>query len=269
MKELTVHHQARKRFGQNFLNDSQIIAKIIQAINPKADDNLVEIGPGLGALTQPIIEQGFHLKAVELDKDLIPYLRALNEQEKGQLEIKEADALSVDFAQYGQNIRVFGNLPYNISTPLLFHLLNFKEQLLDMHFMLQKEVVDRISASPNSKAYGRLSVVIQYLCKVEPLFVVSKDAFRPKPKVESAIIRLTPYKANENPYQPVSTDALMKAVRFAFAMRRKTLRNNFKQLLNEAHFESIDISPSRRAETLTMNEFIKLAQLIEERYPRE
>lgn len=259
-------HTPRKRFGQHFLHDQWVIQKIIAAIHPTAKQSLVEIGPGQGALTIPLLKIVERLDAVELDRDLIPLLqRKIKEdsQGSGELVIHEADALKFDYcslADIGHKLRLIGNLPYNISTPLLFHLLTQSDCIQDMHFMLQKEVVDRITASPGNKNYGRLSVMIQYQCKAESIFNVSKGAFLPPPKVESAIIRLIPY---ETPPYPVKDESLLELITSqAFGQRRKTLRNSLKGLLTEEQIEGLDIDPVRRAETLDLEQFTALSNLL-------
>lgn len=252
-------HKARKRFGQNFLHDAGIIHQIVFAISPQSDDNIVEIGPGKGAITGPILEQIGKINVVELDRDLIPILKE-NVATKGELVIHNADAMKYDFSQLSQEahtLRVIGNLPYNISTPLLFHLVNFLPAIKDMHFMLQKEVVDRIVAKPNTKAYGRLGVMLQYFCHVEKLFIVKPGAFNPAPKVDSAIVRLTPH--TNMPVKVSSESDLSIIVTQCFSMRRKTLRNNLKELLNDEEIESVNVNPACRAETLTLNEFALLS----------
>ena len=206
-------HQARKRFGQNFLTDQNIIDKIISAVAPVPGQNLVEIGPGQGAITGPLLERCKQLNVVELDRDLIPLLEQKFCQHPG-LCIHQGDALKTDFKQFysdGQPLRIIGNLPYNISTPLLFHLLIFNQYIDDMYFMLQKEVVDRMAATSGEKHYGRLSVMVQYFCSVQPLFPVPPRAFRPVPKVESAIVQLRPY--TEPPYVANDPKLLSKLVR--------------------------------------------------------
>lgn len=248
-------HRARKRFGQNFLTDEKVIHSIVSAINPLSGQSLIEIGPGQGALTFELLESIGSMQAVEIDRDLIRYLREVSSQH-GQLELIEADALTVDFRTLGESLRIVGNLPYNISTPLILHLLSYVDVIQDMHFMLQKEVVQRLAASPGSKAYGRLSIIVQYLCEVDYLFTVYPEAFDPKPKVDSAIVRLTPHAVN--PYSPIELPVLQKVVAKAFSQRRKTLRNNLKGLINEQELEALEIDPSRRPETLTIDEFVKI-----------
>lgn len=263
-------HKARKRFGQHFLHDQTVIQKIISSIQPTHEQAFVEIGPGKGAITIPLLKIVDKLEVVELDRDLIPVLREKAQQEKkegrqntGDLIIHEADALSFDFcslARKNQKLRLIGNLPYNISTPLLFHLLEQSDCIEDMHFMLQKEVVDRITASPGSKVYGRLSVMIQYHCQVRSIFRVSKDAFSPPPKVESAIIQLTPYE--KPPHQIKDKTFLELVTARAFGQRRKTLRNTLKGLLTEEEILSLGIDPGRRAETLGIEQFTALSDLV-------
>ncbi len=257
-----MNHKPRKRFGQNFLHDAGIIHQIVFAISPQKGEKLVEIGPGKGALTGPIIEETGKMQVVELDRDLIPLLQE-NLAGKGELTVHSADALQFDFAQLSEDahdLRIIGNLPYNISTPLLFHLTTFLPQIKDMHFMLQKEVVDRMVAGPNCKAYGRLGIILQYYCRVEKLFIVKPGAFFPPPKVDSAIVRLIPH---EKPPVDVKDETVFaKVLTQCFRMRRKTLRNNLKEILTEEEIESVGIKPSCRSETLTLEEFALLANLV-------
>jgi 16S rRNA (adenine1518-N6/adenine1519-N6)-dimethyltransferase len=243
-----MRHQPRKRFGQNFLVDHQIINQIISTISPKNDDSIVEIGPGKGAITFPIIEHLDHLSAIEIDRDLISILKS-KEQEK--LTIYQADALTFDFSQIPNKLRIIGNLPYNISSPLLFHLLDYRKQIIDMTFMLQKEVVDRIVAPPGSKTYGRLSVMMQAFYEVELMFVVPKESFEPQPKIESAILYL---KTREQPLVK-NSKPLEEIVKLAFSQRRKTLKNCLKSVLNQSQTE-IDLS--QRAEMLSTENFVTL-----------
>jgi 16S rRNA (adenine1518-N6/adenine1519-N6)-dimethyltransferase len=256
----TTGHQPRKRFGQNFLHDLSVISKLSRAINAKPSDNMVEIGPGQGALTEPLLQTLNHLNAVELDRDLIPLLQSKFTPE--QLTIHSADALKFDFSQlFGeQALRVVGNLPYNISTPLLIHLLSYQQNIKDMHFMLQLEVVDRLAAVPGNKNYGRLSVVSQYFCQVDKLFNVPPGAFNPPPKVMSAIVRLEPRVFSE----VASDEALFqKLVKTAFAQRRKTLRNNLKQLFDSEQLEQISaatgVNLADRPEQISVKEYVMLA----------
>ncbi len=253
-------HQARKRFGQNFLHDQNVIDRIISGINPRPGDRIVEIGPGLGALTEPLLEaNGGKLDVVELDRDLIPILRTKFFNYPDFI-IHESDALKFNFdrlAEDGQPIRIVGNLPYNISTPLIFHLLESIQHLKDMHFMLQKEVVDRMAAVPGSSAYGRLGIMTQYYCKVQPLFLVGPEAFDPAPKVESAIVRLIPHK--QLPFPVADMERLQMIVRVAFTKRRKTLRNALSGVVSEEAFAALAIDPGLRPENLTLQQFTQLA----------
>lgn len=252
-------HQARKRFGQNFLHDQGVIAKIVRAVNPRAGENLVEIGPGLAALTAPLIGECDALTVIELDRDLAKGLPGRVPHPE-RLTIIESDALKFDFNtlfKEDRPLRVVGNLPYNISTPLLFHLLTFGGQIKDMHFMLQKEVVDRITAVPNTKEYGRLSVMIQYYCKPTFLFEVAPGSFNPPPKVTSAIFRLAPYQ--EKPIVAQNEKALARLVGHVFTQRRKTLRNSLKGMLQEGAFERTGIDPMARPETLSLAQFVALS----------
>jgi len=243
-----MRHQPRKRFGQNFLVDHRIINQIISTISPKNDDSIVEIGPGKGAITFPLLEYLDHLSVIEIDRDLVSMLE-LEEQEK--LIIYQSDALTFDFSQIPNKIRVIGNLPYNISSPLLFHLLDYRDQIADMTFMLQKEVVDRIVAPPGSKTYGRLSVMMQAFYEVELMFNVPKESFEPQPKIESAILYL---KTKERPLVK-NSKPLEEIVKLAFSQRRKTLKNCLKSVLNQSQTE-IDLS--QRAEMLSIENFVTL-----------
>ncbi|MDM1309681.1 16S rRNA (adenine(1518)-N(6)/adenine(1519)-N(6))-dimethyltransferase RsmA [Acinetobacter indicus] len=252
-------HHTRKRFGQNFLHDQRVIAKIVRSVNPRPGDNIVEIGPGLAALTSPLIGECDALTVVELDRDLAAGLPGRVPHPE-RLTIIETDALKYDFSNLfedGRPLRVVGNLPYNISTPLLFHLLEFGDKVKDMHFMLQKEVVDRITAAPNTKEYGRLSVMIQYYCKPTFLFEVPPGSFNPPPKVTSAVFRLEPYEVK--PIVAKNEKALSRLVSHVFTQRRKTLRNSLKGMLAEDGFEKASVDPMARPETLTLAEFVALA----------
>jgi 16S rRNA (adenine1518-N6/adenine1519-N6)-dimethyltransferase len=246
-------HRARKRFGQNFLFDEMIIDKIVSAIDPKPEDNLVEIGPGLGAITEPVAELSGHLTVVELDKDLAK--RLIEHPFLGpKLTVNQGDAMKYDFASLvkpDKKLKVFGNLPYNISTPLLFHLFEFADNIEHMHFMLQKEVVNRIVARHGSKTYGRLSVMIQAFFEVESMFTVPKESFDPQPKIESAILYL---KAKTKPLTK-NTKLLEKIVKISFSQRRKTLKNCLKSILSQ---EQTKIDLSQRAEMLSVENFITL-----------
>ena len=255
-------HKARKRFGQNFLTDDHVIDRIVQSIGIQADDQLVEIGPGQAALTSEILPLVNQLDVIELDRDLITGLELLKSRYPG-LTIHNADAMRFDFNQLVRDdkmLRVIGNLPYNISTPLIFNLLAHAAIIKDMHFMLQKEVVERMASEPGSGQFGRLSVMVQYRCKVEKLFIVPAEAFDPRPKVESAIVRLTPYQSL--PFIARNEKDLANLVTQAFSQRRKTLRNCLKNLLDEKQIESVDIDPKRRPETLSVEEFVNLANLL-------
>jgi 16S rRNA (adenine1518-N6/adenine1519-N6)-dimethyltransferase len=254
-----VRHSPRKRFGQNFLQSQPIINQILQAINPQENENILEIGPGLGALTQPLLQRVKQLTAVEIDTDLHAYL---SDQfgSTGQLNLISADALTLDYSQFGNNLRVVGNLPYNISTPLLFTLMKYSTSIDDMHFTLQKEVVDRMAAEPGTKAYGRLSVMLQYRCAVEALFDVPPEAFNPPPKVQSAIVRLVPYQTN--PFEPVAIDRLEALVSIAFRMRRKTLMNNLRDYCNISELDALGIDGSKRPEQISISEYVQLAKFI-------
>ncbi|WP_458526742.1 16S rRNA (adenine(1518)-N(6)/adenine(1519)-N(6))-dimethyltransferase RsmA [Onishia taeanensis] len=258
-------HRARKRFGQNFLRDSGIISRIVRAIDPRDGERLVEIGPGQGALTEPLIEAaGGALEVIELDRDLIPGLRVQFFQYPDFV-IHEGDALAFDFAALrgdGPALRVVGNLPYNISTPLIVHLLETSGAIADMHFMLQKEVVERLAAAPGDTHWGRLSVLAQYHCQVESLFVVPPEAFVPQPKVESAIVRMTPHKTLPHPAKDPAL--LFDLVREAFGQRRKTLRNNLKGRVSAEALEALGIDPTRRPQTLTVEEFVRIADHLAE-----
>nr|WP_241264135.1 16S rRNA (adenine(1518)-N(6)/adenine(1519)-N(6))-dimethyltransferase RsmA [Bowmanella dokdonensis] len=252
-------HTARKRFGQNFLHDQYIISQIVDAIGPRPGQNLVEIGPGLGALTEPVCDEVDRLTVVELDRDLAARLRS-HPFISGKLNIIEADAMKFDFASLatdGQPLRVFGNLPYNISTPLMFHLFSFTGHIQDMHFMLQKEVVKRLAAGPGNKDYGRLSVMAQYYCQVMPVLEVPPGAFKPAPKVDSAVVRLIPYA--ERPVEVADISMLNRVCAMAFNQRRKTIRNSLRELLSEAEILALGLNPDCRAENLSLQEFAVLA----------
>lgn len=254
-----MRHQPRKRFGQNFLQDNHVIDQILKVSHLQKEDKVVEIGPGLGALTKPLLRHVSRLVAIEIDNDLQTPLNELPFA-KEKLNLIAADALTVDYNQWGPNLRILGNLPYNISTPLLFHLLNYCSSISDMHFMLQKEVVDRIAAQPGTKAYGKLTIMIQYYCEAEALFVVPPDAFFPKPKVDSALIRLTPY--SKSPYPPVDVGALEQLVGKAFAMRRKTLANNLKSMLNSTQLSALGIDPLARPEQISIMEYVQITKYL-------
>lgn len=254
-----MRHSPRKRFGQNFLQSKHVIEDILGAINPQKKDNILEIGPGLGALTQPLLRRLDRLTAVEIDRDLQLYLAELPIAQ-GKLNLIAADALTLDYSQYGPGLRVVGNLPYNISTPLLLRLLQFGSFIDDMFFMLQKEVVDRMAASPGTKAYGRLSVMLQYHCEVEHLFDVPPEAFDPQPKVDSAVVHLTPYRVS--PFEFVAVDQLERLVASAFSMRRKTLTNNLKGIISLAELTELGIDGGKRPEQISISEYVQLAKFV-------
>lgn len=252
-------HRARKRFGQNFLHDASVIDRILRSIYPREGERLLEIGPGQGALTSGLLDSKAQLDVIELDKDLIPLLK-LRFGLRPNFTLHEGDALQFDFSTLNVgpgSLRVVGNLPYNISTPLIFHLLDHAHLLHDMHFMLQKEVVERMSAQPGGGHWGRLSIMVQYHCRVEHLFNVGPGAFNPAPKVDSAIVRLTPHA--ELPYPAQDTKSLERVVREAFNQRRKTLRNTLKNLMSSEDIEAVDVDPSLRPEQLALADFVRLA----------
>jgi 16S rRNA (adenine1518-N6/adenine1519-N6)-dimethyltransferase len=248
-------HQPRKRFGQNFLVDPHYVARIVDAIAPRPGDNLVEIGPGLAALTASLIERAGHLTAIEIDRDLAARLTADFPPER--LELHVADALAFDFATLGDALRVVGNLPYNISSPLLFHLADYESRLCDLHVMLQKEVVARMTAAPGTADYGRLTVMLQARFAVTRLFVVPAGAFRPAPKVESALARLVPLRAAK-PF--IADPALFARVTAAaFGQRRKTMRNALSALCTAEALAAAGVDPAARGETLAVADFVRLA----------
>ena len=256
-------HLARKRFGQNFLSDPNIIRKIIEAIRPAEGDRMVEIGPGLGAMTEPLMARLPHLHVVEIDRDLIARLKEAHSPEK--LTIHEGDALKFDFGSLvadGAPLRVVGNLPYNISTPILFHLADYAEKVKDMTFMLQKEVIMRMVAEPGTEEYGRLSVMLQYRFEMERLFLVPPGAFNPAPKVESAVVRMIP----RPPRELTAADAglLEEVVKAAFSQRRKMLRNNLRESLGEEDWGALGIDPKRRAEELAVGDYVRIANRLAE-----
>tara|TARA_B100000767_G_scaffold273912_1_gene305402 strand:- start:1644 stop:2498 length:855 start_codon:yes stop_codon:yes gene_type:complete len=271
-------HQARKRFGQNFLHDQGIIRHIVACIRPKPEQRIVEIGPGLGAITEHLLATTGHLDVVELDRDLLPYLRIAFASYGDNLRIHEADALQFDFRSLisdnlsadspsttGSNtkqglLRIVGNLPYNISTPLIFHLLSYTDLITDMHFMLQKEVVLRLAAGAGTNNYGRLSIMAQYFCRIDNLFEVPPEAFDPRPKVDSAIVRMAPY--TELPHTAHNFKHFEQLVKSGFAQRRKTLRNNLKGIADDEQLQSLGIDPSIRPERLTVGDFVAISNLL-------
>ncbi len=266
-------HTARKRFGQNFLHDQNVIHSIVAAINPQKDQFLLEIGPGLGALTEPVADLVDHLTVVELDRDLAERLRHhpfLHQK----LTVIEQDALRFDFRTYfdslalnGKAVKVFGNLPYNISTPLMFHLFKFHDLIQDMHFMLQKEVVKRLCAAPNSKAYGRLTIMAQYYCQVMPVLEVPPTAFKPAPKVDSAVVRLVPYKTLPHPVKDIYW--LNRVTTQAFNQRRKTLRNALSTLFSAEQLEALGVDLNARAENLSLADYARLANWLCDNPPEQ
>ena len=249
----------RKRFGQNFPTDESVISAIVRAINPHKDDNVVEIGPGQGALTGALFESGCAIKAIEIDRDLQSQLRVIFFNR--DFTLFNCDALKFDFNELStgdRNLRVVGNLPYNISTRLIFKVLTYLPIVRDMHFMLQKEVVLRLAAQPGNKHWGRLSVMTQVDCDVEHLLDVPPEAFFPQPKVQSAVVRLTPKSTSHRP--ECSREELGKLVQLAFAQRRKTLRNNLRGIINDTVMQRLEIDPACRAETLTLDQLMDLSQ---------
>lgn len=257
---INAKHRARKRFGQNFLVDQHIIQKIVAAVAPKPTDNLIEIGPGQGAITAPLLERCENLQVVELDRDLVARLQLQFQDSYPNLNIHQGDALKTDFGQFVQPerpMRIVGNLPYNISTPLLFHLLNYHTDILDMHFMLQKEVVDRLSSGPGNKTYGRLSVMVQYYCRVHPLFHVPPGSFSPAPKVDSAIVRILPQTTLAHPADDFSH--FSRLVSAAFQQRRKTIRNTLKHMMDVDQLSQLDFDLTLRPEKLSVADFVGLS----------
>lgn len=250
-------HQPRKRFGQHFLHDPGVIARIVAAIAPEPSDRMVEIGPGLGAITVPLLAKLQELHAVEIDRDAIRHLRELTNDDP-RLHIHSADVLKFSFAAIhpGQKLRLVGNLPYNISTPLLFHLIAQRERILDMHFMLQKEVVDRMAAAPASEHYGRLTAMLTPWLRVQPMFDIGPGAFRPPPRVVSTIVRLTPH---DTPLQIAEPRHYATIVAAAFSQRRKTLRNSLKPLLDAEEIVAAGVDPTLRAEVIAPSGFAALS----------
>jgi 16S rRNA (adenine1518-N6/adenine1519-N6)-dimethyltransferase len=251
-------HQPRKRFGQNFLADAHYVAKIVAAIDPRPGDNLVEIGPGLAALTGGLVAGAGHIAAIEIDRDLAARLAEAFPPERLTLHV--ADALEFDFATLGPALRVVGNLPYNISSPLLFHLATFETSLRDLHVMLQKEVVARMTAAPGTPDYGRLTVMLQVRFAITRLFVVPPGAFRPAPKIDSAIARLVPLGARAP--QLADPRLFARIVAAAFAQRRKTLRNALSALCDADALTAVGIDPGARGETLAVVDFVRLANAL-------
>jgi len=265
-----LNHRAKKRFGQNFLSDDNVIQDIVNCIAPQKDDVMIEIGPGLGAMTIPLLDSLDKLNVIELDRDIIPRLvencRKHDPACADRLVVNEADVLKFDFAAFhrrhaeGKKLRIVGNLPYNISTPILFHLLDFRHLISDMHFMLQKEVVDRICSPAGNKNYGRLSVMIQAYCQTQSLFGVPPSAFQPPPKVDSAIVQLVP--RDDDQVMISSFHDFETLVRSAFSQRRKTLRNTLRSLCSAEQIEAAGFKPSQRAEELSVRDFVELYKTI-------
>ena len=253
-------HRARKRFGQNFLHDRNVVERILDAVNPQPGESVVEIGPGLGALTGGLIERAGRITAVEIDRDLAARLR--ERFTPAQLHLVEGDALEIDWPSLAASLpgplRIVGNLPYNVSSPLLFALLPIAASVRDQHFMLQREVVERMAAAPGGKEYGRLSVMLQFRYRIERLFNVAPGSFHPVPKVQSSIVRLTPLPAQEVPDVPLEEFAAM--VTAAFGQRRKTLRNAVSPLLTQAQIANAGVDPGARAETLDVAAFVRLCR---------
>ncbi|CAJ91664.1 16S rRNA (adenine(1518)-N(6)/adenine(1519)-N(6))-dimethyltransferase RsmA [Cupriavidus necator] len=258
-------HVARKRFGQNFLVDDTIIHGIVNAISPQADDVLVEIGPGLGALTDPLLERIPQMQVVELDRDLVERLRRRYGE---RLQVHAGDALAFDFdklAVPGRPLRIVGNLPYNISSPLLFHLMDFADHVRDQHFMLQKEVVERMVAEPGSKAFGRLSIMLQVRYYMEHVLDVPPGAFNPPPKVDSAVVRMIPWPRHSDgrlrsPHADCDITVLGDVVTAAFSQRRKVLRNTLSFLRDQVDFDAMGFDLGRRAEEVPVGEYVELAR---------
>ncbi len=251
-------HIARKRFGQHFLEDRGAIAQIISAIHPQPEDHIVEIGPGLGALTHPLVKLSNHLELIEIDRDIVRELEG--QYRKDQLSIHEADVLKFDFSKLGGNLRIVGNLPYNISTPLLFHLIGFNSHIKDLHVMLQKEVVTRMVAKPSTGEYSKLSVMLQYRFTMEWLFTIPPSGFRPPPKVESAFVRLIP----SLPNLVAKDESLFSQIVFAaFAKRRKTLSNNLREFFSLSDFSTLGINAQQRAQDLTFRDFVSMANYLD------
>jgi len=252
--------RARKRFGQNFLHDDMVIADIVGAIDPQAHQHLVEIGPGHGAITQFLVQACQRLDIIELDRDLVPLLQNKFGMHS-QLQIHQADALTFNYAELqveNEKLRVIGNLPYNITTPLLFHLLDQAQYIQDMCFMLQLEVVQRICAQPGSKTYGRLSIMVQYQCEAIQLFTVPPEAFEPAPKVDSAIIYLKPlgqFVGGDVPIQALNT-----VVTQAFSQRRKTISNTLKNIMSLAVLEQLNIDLTQRPETISVTQYVAITK---------
>ena len=254
-------HRARKRFGQHFLADPGVINAIINEVSPGPDDVVVEIGPGQGAITQSLAALAGEFHAIELDRDLAAALRE-RYADATNVTIHEADALQFDFGALGNDLRIVGNLPYNISTPLLFHLLDARSHIRDMHFMLQKEVVDRMAAEPGSKAYGRLSIMLGYRFSIDALFDVDRTAFDPPPEVTSAVVRLMPLPPGC--FDEIDEKQMSAIVATAFSQRRKTIRNALRQVADEQQLDTVGIDPGLRAEALPIERYVALTKLLQQ-----
>ncbi|MEX0976218.1 MAG: 16S rRNA (adenine(1518)-N(6)/adenine(1519)-N(6))-dimethyltransferase RsmA [Woeseia sp.] len=261
---MTGTHRARKRFGQHFLTSSAVVQDIVNAISPRPDDTLLEIGPGHGVLTQPLAASGARLHAVELDRALVPRLRT-QFANSGNVVIHEADALRFDYASVGSPLRILGNLPYNISTPLLFRLIEFRAIIVDLHLMLQKEVVGRLAASPGTKAYGRLTIMAGCHLHAEPLFDVPATSFTPPPRVTSTVVRLWPRKTDG--FTINDQAFLQRLVTQAFSQRRKTLRNALKELASSDEMLAMSIDPGARAEEIPLAGWVALANHLRQSRP--
>ncbi|HEX2549666.1 MAG TPA: 16S rRNA (adenine(1518)-N(6)/adenine(1519)-N(6))-dimethyltransferase RsmA [Gammaproteobacteria bacterium] len=255
-------HAPRKRFGQHFLHDKNIIQRIVDRIAPTPSDHIVEIGPGQGALTVPLLKTIGEMDVIEIDRDLIPALK-LRCEDKGILNIYEGDALVFDLTPLIEKkspLRLVGNLPYNISTPLIFHLLEYANHIQDMHFMLQKEVVHRIAAEPNTSDYGRLSIMVQYHCQVQALFDVGAEAFYPPPQVESSVVRLIPH--HGIPYPAKNYSHFTNVVKMAFSHRRKTLRNSLKKMIHDSDWQGMEIDSHLRPEQIGVKEYVDISNYV-------
>jgi 16S rRNA (adenine1518-N6/adenine1519-N6)-dimethyltransferase len=255
---MSEQHRPRKRFGQHFLIDGETISRIVAAIAPQATETLIEIGPGEGAITDALASRSRSLHAIELDRDLAAELQRRYAGTEN-VTVHQADAMRFDYASIGSGLRVAGNLPYNISTPLLFHLVDYREHILDMHFMLQKEVVERITASPGNKSFGRLTVMLGCFLESVPLFDVGPEAFRPQPKVRSAVLRMRPHAPGKIDLK--SPQTLSRLVLAAFSKRRKTLRNALKGSVTEAALAACGIDPGARPEQIAIADWVALANL--------
>ena len=246
----------RRRFGQHFLTDNNTVDKILESINPSDDDVIVEIGPGQGAITKGLTKNTKFVHAIEIDRDLVNYLKKRFEG-NSKIIIHEADALNFNYLKLGSNLRIVGNFPYNISTPLLFHLLKFRNSIIDIHCMLQKEVADRMSAKPGNKTYGRLGIMLGCHLRIEPLFHVDKSAFFPAPKVTSTVLKLSPLKKNRFHIQ--DEDIFSKIITEAFMKRRKTIQNSLKNLINISDLDAVNLDPKLRPEQISIKKYVELS----------